>query len=312
MKDCALLAGVNKPVVKITRNVWWRTNPDVPRSGCRGSWAGWLALFLFLIGPFGRLDAATNWVIVNDFTSNSGSGYTQRITEEIIDALVNTGEFDVLEREKLTTVTEEFNFQAGALVDPTQAVEIGRMSGAQLLITGHVIEDKSGRKSATSYGIKSTIHQYYLKVRVEVVDLMTGSKVFSHVADDYAELKQTGLNSVGRGHSSMGPRVAAKVVDAMLHNKRIKEIIVDSGGDETEPVSISISSVPEGADVEIDGVFLGNAGSEFSVNPGVHEISVTLSGYDVWKKKVKVQQGLVFTANLSKKVDQRIEVQVDQ
>ncbi|OED35008.1 hypothetical protein AB833_31620 [Chromatiales bacterium (ex Bugula neritina AB1)] len=246
--------------------------------------------------------ASTNRVIVTDFTSNAGRGYTKRITEEIVDALVNSGEFDVLEREKLHAVAEEFNFQAGALVDPTKAVEIGRMSGAQLLITGNVIENKSGKKSATSYGIRSTIHQYYLKVRVEVVDLTSGSKVFSHVADDFAELKQTGLNSVGRGHSSMGPRVAKKIVTAMLNNKRIKKIIAAPGG-EAEPVSISIASVPEGADVEIDGVYLGNAGSTFNVKPGIHEIAVTLAGYEPWTKKVKVQDGLSFTANLSRKVE---------
>ena len=264
----------------------------------------------FLPGLLQGVAASQNRVFVAEFSSNAGSGYTRRITEEIVDALVNTGEFDVLEREKLVVIAKELNFQAGALVDPSMAVEIGRMSGAQLMVTGNVIEDKSSSDSATSYGIKSTIYKYYLKVRVEVVDLQSGSKVFSHVADDFAELKKTGLHTVGRGHSSMGPRVARQVVDAMLGNKRIQKII-DAGGGEAEPVTIRISSVPEGADVEIDGVFLGNSGSEFSVNPGVHEIAVTLAGYDIWKKKVKVQDGLAFTANLSKKVDKRIEVQVE-
>lgn len=276
----------------------------------------WVTLYfclslLVLPGLQQGASAAQNRIFVAEFTSNAGSGYTRRITEELVDALVNTGDFDVLEREKLEIAANELNFQAGALVDPSKAVEIGRMSGAQLMVTGNVIEDKSSRDSATSYGIKSTIYKYYLKVRVEVIDLQSGSKLFSHVADDFAELKKTGLHTVGRGHSSMGPRVARKVVDAMVANKRIQKII-DSGGGEPEPVTITISSVPEGADVEIDGVFLGNSGSDFSVTPGVHEIAVTLAGYDVWKKKVKVQDGLAFTANLSKKVDQRIEVQVDQ
>ena len=143
------------------------------RSGIGSMWkgrplpTGWAMSFFclsLLVLPVLQqsASAAQNRVFVAEFTSNAGSGYTRRITEEIVDALVNIGDFDVLEREKLDVVATELNFQAGALVDPSMAVEIGRMSGAQLMVTGNVIEDKSSSDSATSYGIKSTIYKYYL------------------------------------------------------------------------------------------------------------------------------------------------------
>jgi 4-methylaminobutanoate oxidase (formaldehyde-forming) len=121
-----------------------------------------------------------------------------------------------------------------------------------------------------------------------------------------------GLNSVGRGEGTLGPNVAAKLVDAILNNKRIKRMVESAGGGEVEPVLITINSNPEGADVEIDGVYLGNAGGEFEVNPGVHEIQVSLPGFETWSKKVKVRDGLSFTATLSEAVDQKIEIQVEQ
>jgi curli biogenesis system outer membrane secretion channel CsgG len=251
-------------------------------------------------------------VIAVDFTSSVGTNYTKRLPELIVDELVNSGDFDVLEREKLSSLARELDFQAGALVDPGRAVEIGRMSGAQLMITGNIIENRQSSKTATSYGIKSRITNYYLKARLEVIDLTTGSKVFSNIADDLAVAKSTGLNVVGRGESTVGPNVASQLVNAMLENKRIRRMVESSGGGSAEPVLISINSIPEGADVEIDGVYLGNAGGEFEVSPGVHEVSVSLPGHDTWTKKVKVRDGLSFTATLAKTVDSRIEIQVEQ
>ena len=250
-------------------------------------------------------------VIAVDFTSSVGSNYTRRLPELIVDELVNSGDFDVLERAKLTSIGRELDFQGGALVDPGKAVQIGSMSGAQLMITGNIVENSQSRKKATSYGITSTVTRHYLKARLEVVDLTTGSKLFSNIADDTAVTKSTGLNTVGRGESTVGPNVARKLVQAMLGHKRIKSMVENAGGGSAEPVVVSINSVPEGADVEIDGVYLGNAGGEFEIGPGVHDIVVSLPGHEVWRKKVKVHSGLTFTATLAKTVDTRIEVDVN-
>ena len=69
-------------------------------------------------------------VIAVDFTSSVGTNYTRRLPELIVDELVNSGDFDVLEREKLTSMARELDFQGGALVAPSRAVQIGSMSGA--------------------------------------------------------------------------------------------------------------------------------------------------------------------------------------
>ena len=164
-------------------------------------------------------------VIAVDFTSSVGSNYTRRLPELIVDELVNSGDFDVLERAKLTSIGRELDFQGGALVDPGKAVQIGSMSGAQLMITGNIVENSQSRKKATSYGITSTVTRHYLKARLEVVDLTTGSKLFSNIADDTAVTKSTGLNTVGRGESTVGPNVARKLVQAMLGHKRIKSMV---------------------------------------------------------------------------------------
>jgi len=53
----------------------------------------------------------------------------------------------------------------------------------------------------------------------------------------------------------------------------------------------SVSSVPDGADIEVDGNFVGNTPSELEVPEGDHSISVKKTGYASWERKVKVVTG---------------------
>jgi hypothetical protein len=54
---------------------------------------------------------------------------------------------------------------------------------------------------------------------------------------------------------------------------------------------VDVASTPPGADIEVDGKFVGNTPSSISVSPGDHEITVKKSGFAVWDKKVSVSTG---------------------
>jgi hypothetical protein len=57
--------------------------------------------------------------------------------------------------------------------------------------------------------------------------------------------------------------------------------------------SISIDSTPQGADVEVDGAFVGNTPSTISLAPGVHGISVKKKGFADWTRKMNITGGSV-------------------
>ena len=56
---------------------------------------------------------------------------------------------------------------------------------------------------------------------------------------------------------------------------------------------LDIASTPPGADIEIDGKFVGNTPSSISVAPGDHEISIKKSGFTDWTRKMSVSSGHV-------------------
>jgi len=58
--------------------------------------------------------------------------------------------------------------------------------------------------------------------------------------------------------------------------------------------SLTVDSTPPGADVEIDGAFVGgNTPSTVSVVPGSHQIAVKKKGFADWTKTLTVTGGSV-------------------
>jgi hypothetical protein len=61
----------------------------------------------------------------------------------------------------------------------------------------------------------------------------------------------------------------------------------------TVSASVAIESTPSGADIEIDGAFVGNTPSTLPVTVGSHEITVKKKGFSDWSRKLSVTGGSV-------------------
>jgi hypothetical protein len=66
--------------------------------------------------------------------------------------------------------------------------------------------------------------------------------------------------------------------------------------------AVNVSSNPTGADVSVDGDFVGNSPAALKLAPGKHTITVKMSGYKDWSREISVQAGsdVQLTANLEK------------
>ncbi len=64
---------------------------------------------------------------------------------------------------------------------------------------------------------------------------------------------------------------------------------------------VAVSSEPAGADIEVDGSFVGNTPSSLALEPGEHMVVVKKAGYADWQRKIKVTGGSVtLTVQLEK------------
>jgi hypothetical protein len=65
---------------------------------------------------------------------------------------------------------------------------------------------------------------------------------------------------------------------------------------------VNVSSNPSGADVSVDGEFVGNSPASLKLAPGKHTLSVRMAGYKDWSREINVYSGseVQLTANLEK------------
>jgi hypothetical protein len=83
-----------------------------------------------------------------------------------------------------------------------------------------------------------------------------------------------------------------------------------AGPTDTTPVSLNqgaaaeleVSSTPDGADIEIDGNFVGSTPSTVGVVAGPHQLSVNKAGFKPWERKITVSSGHI-------KIDAILEAQ---
>jgi hypothetical protein len=55
-----------------------------------------------------------------------------------------------------------------------------------------------------------------------------------------------------------------------------------------EPASVEFNSEPKGADILIDGTFVGNTPSTLRMTPGRHNLEIRLTGYRSWTRTMVV------------------------
>ncbi|MGO9318481.1 MAG: PEGA domain-containing protein [Terracidiphilus sp.] len=73
----------------------------------------------------------------------------------------------------------------------------------------------------------------------------------------------------------------------------------------TAQATVAIDSTPAGADIEIDGAFVGNTPSTISVDPGSHQVVVKKKGFNDWSKTLNVTGGTIhLNAELEKSISQ--------
>jgi hypothetical protein len=74
----------------------------------------------------------------------------------------------------------------------------------------------------------------------------------------------------------------------------------DGKPSEASQATLDVSSTPSGAEIELDGSFVGNTPSTLGVSPGGHTIKVTKNGYATWERKLNTTTG---TVRLSPELD---------
>ncbi len=134
------------------------------------------------------LAQAADRIAVMDFdnkTPYNGWRIGQGASDMLATALVKGTKFSVIERDKLASIVQEQNLSNDASrFDAGTAAQIGRLLGAQFIVTGAVTEYGRSKAGGSGFGVSLGHKGYSASVDIRVVDVNTGEIVFAEDASD--------------------------------------------------------------------------------------------------------------------------------
>jgi PEGA domain len=113
-------------------------------------------------------------------------------------------------------------------------------------------------------------------------------------ADCRGETGKTPNQSEAKAEPAQSPAGTAPAIAAAPSNSGSPQPVSFAAAVASATAStgrLSVLSVPDGADIEIDGSFVGNTPSEVQVAEGDHTVTVKKAGFKDWERKLKVSGG---------------------
>lgn len=156
-------------------------------------------------------------------------GVGRALTTMLTNELSSRPTLVIVERQKLRAVIEEQNLSASGMVSVETSIQIGKLTGAQFLITGTItaFENQVETKTKRGFmgyggGVESISHGGYLAVDLRAIDTTTGEIRYSRTiegrtppSDNAAIQTQRGMvGNIDSGPDSRAVRAAViEIVD---------------------------------------------------------------------------------------------------
>jgi protein-tyrosine-phosphatase len=135
--------------------------------------------------------------------------------------------------------------------------------------------------------------------KVAVFARMSGDSVVSKSTFSLGASVQEACEAIHKDWAAHGSALRAAAAAAESKAATSPTAVSASSSVAMAPTTakLSIASSPDGADIEVDGSFVGNTPSEVQVAEGDHTVLVKKNGFAEWNRKLKVSAGSTIHLN---------------
>jgi curli biogenesis system outer membrane secretion channel CsgG len=139
-------------------------------------------------------------VAVMNFENNSswhywGDNLGAAAADELVTQLFETGKFSLVERSQLDAILAEQNLGQSGRVNPSQAADIGRILGVQLILTGSITKFSIDTKGGGFRGFSANYSEAESNLDVRLIDTNTAEIMFA--GDGEGKIRLGGLSIKG-------------------------------------------------------------------------------------------------------------------
>jgi curli biogenesis system outer membrane secretion channel CsgG len=203
--------------------------------------------------------------------------FARGMTEMLTTALTKTDKFIVLERAALEKVTGEQDLGAGGRVNAETAPQIGKIIGAQAIITGDITEFSYAQSGVggnfnvlRGFGAKLDRVNAQVAVDIRVIDAVTGQVITSHRSQGKASMSGVSADLI-RGDQSFAVAAAENTPLGKATRQALEGVV--------NAIVTGMKNVRwSGKVIDVRGGLLYiNAGSALGLQPGL-ELDVYRQG----------------------------------
>lgn len=140
------------------------------------------------------------------------------------------------------------------------------------------------------------------KNKVAVFSRVSGDSIVSKSTLSLGGSVQCACQAIETDWSLHGAAMRAAAVTVQSKAASPLQPVPSSAGVMASTGKLTVLSVPDGADIEVDGSFVGNTPSDFQLSEGEHSITIKKAGFRAWERKMKLTAGssVRLNANLDK------------
>jgi hypothetical protein len=115
----------------------------------------------------------------------------------------------------------------------------------------------------------------------------TGDSIFSKSTMSLGGSVQDACTAIAAHWAAHAEELKAKPVQTASTQTPVPAVAA------AEKAKLNVISTPAGADIEINGSFVGNTPSDIEVDPGKNEVRITKKGFAPWSRSVMVKGGTI-------------------
>jgi PEGA domain/Curli production assembly/transport component CsgG len=221
------------------------------------------------------------------------------VAQDITTSYVNTLPGVVLvTRDRLDKVRQELKLP-DMLETGKGITNVGHLLQADALVTGSIVRYDVERRTVEGSGTSALQDVFRMALTLQILNVKTGRVQFSK----NFEVERTKQYP----KASSAPREAidltSELLEALLARaepdiRSVLSQVVGGLGKAGRFIDVPVSSSPAGADVILDGIYMGKTPITLQLASDIHEIRIVLPGYQPWTRRFRTEVGKGIDATL--------------
>jgi hypothetical protein len=237
-------------------------------------------------------------VAVVDFDNRSAKNLPNLgfVAQDITTSYLHTLPGIVLvSRDRLDSIRDEIKL-LGTVNTGEGISRVGHLLQADALVTGSIVRYDVERRTFEGYNTSALQDVFRMTISLQVLEVETARVKFSK------NFNVERVKQYPKAASAPGDPIdlTSELLTALLDQAQpelrsaISQILTGGG----QFIDVPVSSTPAGADVILNGIYMGKTPITLQVAREIHEVRVILPGYEPWVRRFRAEVGKGIEATL--------------